>query len=204
MTKNILLLFFTFFFSLNVYSQKFELGFKGGVNSATQKLSTIQGVESITGYHLGAFTYIKLPLIFGIQAEAQYSTQGGKFELSQVVNKNNLSYLNIPVLIRSDFGPFNFHFGPQFGLLTGANSSLEGITDDITDDIKDQFKNRDFSIVAGIGLRLPARLGVSLRYVKGLKNVSDPSIINEETKNTMFQLSLKYSLIQLGIEKSKE
>ena len=92
MTKNILLLFFTFFFSLNVYSQKFELGFKGGANSATQKLNTIQGVESITGYHLGAFTYIKLPLIFGIQAEVQYSTQGGKFELSQVVNKNNLSY----------------------------------------------------------------------------------------------------------------
>ena len=200
MTKNILLLFFTFFFSLNVYSQKFELGFKGGVNSATQKLSTIQGVESITGYHLGAFTYIKLPLIFGIQAEAQYSTQGGKFELSQVVNKNNLSYLNIPVLIRSDFGPFNFHFGPQFGLLTGANLSLNGIKNNI----KDQFSDRDFSIVVGIGLRLPARLGVSLRYVKGLKNVSDSSIINEETKNTMFQLSLKYSLIQLGIEKSKE
>ena len=200
MTKNILLLFFTFLFSLNVYSQKFELGFKGGVNSATQKLNTIQGVESITGYHLGAFTYIKLPLIFGIQVEVQYSTQGGKFELSQVVNKNNLSYLNIPVLIRSDFGPFNFHFGPQFGLLTEANLSLNGIKNDI----KDQLSDRDFSIVAGIGLRLPARLGVSLRYVKGLKNVSDPSIISEETKNTMFQLSLKYSLIQLGIKKSKE
>ena len=200
MTKNILLLFFTFFFSLNVYSQKFELGFKGGVNSATQKLNTIQGVESITGYHLGAFTYIKLPLIFGIQVEVQYSTQGGKFELSQVVNKNNLSYLNIPVLIRSDFGPFNFHFGPQFGLLTEANLSLNGIKNDI----KDQLSDRDFSIVAGIGLRLPARLGLSLRYVKGLKNVSDPSIISEETKNTMFQLSLKYSLIQLGIKKSKE
>jgi len=200
MTKNILLLFFTFFFSLNVFSQKFELGFKGGVNFATQKLSTIQGVESITGYHLGAFTYIKLPLIFGIQAEAQYSTQGGKFELSQVVNKKNLSYLNIPVLIRSDFGPFNLHFGPQFGLLTGANlSSLNGITDDI----KHQFKNRDFSLVAGIGLRLPARLGLSLRYVKGLANVSDYNL-TEETKNTMFQLSLKYSLIQLGIKKSKK
>ena len=200
MTKNILLLFFTFFFSLNVYSQKFELGFKGGANSATQKLSEIQGVESITGYHLGAFTYIKLPLIFGIQAEAQYSTQGSEFDFNSFFRKDNLNYLNIPVLIRSDFGPLNFHFGLQFGLLTGANSSSKGITEDI----KHQFKNRDFSLVAGIGLRLPARLGVSLRYVKGLKNVSDPSIINEETKNTMFQLSLKYSLIQLGIEKSKE
>ena len=202
MTKNILLLFFTFFFSLNVYSQKFELGFKGGANSATQKLSEIQGVESITGYHLGAFTYIKLPLIFGIQAEAQYSTQGSEFDFDSLFRKN-LYYLNIPVLIRSDFGPFNFHFGLQFGLLTGANSSSKGITEDI----KHQFKNRDFSLVAGIGLRLPARLGLSLRYVKGLKNVSDPKFSDpkfEEAKNTMFQLSLKYSLIQLGIKKSKE
>ena len=199
MTKNILLLFFTFFFSLNVYSQKFELGFKGGANSATQKLSEIQGVESIAGYHLGAFTYIKLPLIFGIQAEAQYSTQGSEFDFNSFFRKDNLNYLNIPVLIRSDFGPLNFHFGLQFGLLTGANSSSQGITDDI----KHQFKNRDFSLVAGIGLRLPARLGLSLRYVKGLANVSDHNLI-EETKNTMFQLSLKYSLIQLGIKKSKE
>ena len=76
MTKNILLLFFTFFFSLNVYSKKFELGVKGGVNSATQKLNTIQGVESITGYLLIAFTYIKFPLLFGIQLEVQYSTHG--------------------------------------------------------------------------------------------------------------------------------
>ena len=64
--------------------------------------------------------------------------------------------------------------------------------------IKSQYKNRDFSLVAGIGLRLPARLGLTLRYVKGLKNISDPNVINEETRNTMFQFSIKFSLIQLG------
>jgi len=46
-------------------------------------------------------------------------------------------------------------------------------------------------------------LGISLRYVKGLRNISDPNVVNNETKNTMFQLSLKYSLIQWGIKKKK-
>ena len=144
--------------------------------------------------------YIKLPLIFGIQAEAQYSTQGGEFQLNTVINKNNLSYINIPVLIRSDFGPINFHFGPQFGLLTDASLSLNGIKTNI----KNQFISRDFSFVAGLGIRLPARFGLSIRYVKGLKNVSDINVINSETKNTMFQLSLKYSLVQIGIKKPKK
>ena len=49
MTKNILLFFFIFFLSFNTYSQKFDLGIKVGPNFATQKLSLIEGVESITG-----------------------------------------------------------------------------------------------------------------------------------------------------------
>jgi hypothetical protein len=200
MTKNILLFFFIFFLSFNTYSQKFDLGIKVGPNFATQKLNLIEGVESITGYHVGTYMYIKLPLIFGIQAEAQYSTQGGEFQLNTVINKNNLSYINIPVLIRSDFGPINFHFGPQFGLLTDASLSLNGIKTNI----KNQFISRDFSFVAGLGIRLPARFGLSIRYVKGLKNVSDINVINSETKNTMFQLSLKYSLVQIGIKKPKK
>ena len=105
--------------------------------------------------------------------------------------------MNIPILIRNDFGPFNFHFGPQFGFLTNAFDSFKN-------NIKNQFKNRDFSLVVGIGLRLPARFGLSVRYIRGLKNISDPNILNYETKNTMFQFSVKYSLIQLGVKKNKK
>ena len=118
---------------------------------------------------------------------------------NQLINKNNLSYLNIPILFRNDFGPFNFHFGPQFGLLTDAKLSVNGIKNNF----KNQLLDRDFSFVAGLGVRLPANLGLTLRYVKGLTNISDTNIINSETKNTMFQLSLKYSLIQWGIKKKK-
>ena len=200
MIKKAITIFFLFFLLSNIsYSQKLELGLKGGTNFATQKLNGISGVESITGYHIGGFLYFKLPILFGIQVEGQYSTQGSEFQINQVINKNNLRYINIPILIRNDFGPFNFHFGPQFGILTDA-FSLKGVKNSI----KDQFLGRDFSIVVGIAVRLPVNLGLSLRYVRGLRNISDNNLLNNETKNTMFQLSLKYSLIQWGIKKNKK
>tara|TARA_B100000945_G_C20371812_1_gene592494 strand:- start:449 stop:1051 length:603 start_codon:yes stop_codon:yes gene_type:complete len=200
MIKKAITIFFLFFLLSNIsYSQKLELGLKGGTNFATQKLNGISGAESITGYHIGGFLYFKLPILFGIQVEGQYSTQGSEFQINQVINKNNLRYINIPILIRNDFGPFNFHFGPQFGILTDA-FSLKGVKNSI----KDQFLGRDFSVVVGIAVRLPANLGLSIRYVRGLTNISDNNILNNETKNTMFQLSLKYSLIQWGIKKNKK
>jgi hypothetical protein len=199
MIKKSISIFFLLFLILNIsFSQKLELGLKGGTNFATQKLSNITGVESVTGYHIGGFLYFKLPILFGIQVEGQYSTQGSEFQVGQIINKNNLRYINVPILIRNDFGPFNFHFGPQFGILTDAIN-----LNSVKSSIKDQFLGRDFSIVAGLAVRLPANLGISLRYVKGLKNITDPNISNVDTKNTMFQLSLKYSLIQWGIKKKK-
>ena len=199
MIKKSISIFFLLFLILNIsFSQKLELGLKGGTNFATQKLSNITGVESVTGYHIGGYLYFKLPILFGIQVEGQYSTQGSEFQVGQIINKNNLRYINVPILIRNDFGPFNFHFGPQFGILTDAIN-----LNSVESSIKDQFLGRDFSIVAGLGVRLPANLGISLRYVKGLKNITDPNISNVDTKNTMFQLSLKYSLIQWGIKKKK-
>ena len=200
MIKKSISIFFLLFLILNIsFSQKLELGLKGGTNFATQKLSNITGVESVTGYHIGGYLYFKLPILFGIQVEGQYSTQGSEFQVGQIINKNNLRYINVPILIRNDFGPFNFHFGPQFGILTDAIN-----LNSVKSSIKDQFLGRDFSIVAGLGVRLPANLGLSLRYIKGLKNISDPNISNIDTKNTMFQLSLKYSLIKWGIKKKKK
>ena len=193
LTFNIILLFLCF--SSN--AQKFEFGIKGGGNIASQKLNNVTNIESITGFHLGGFLYFKLPILFGIQAEAHYSQQGSKFSINQIINTNSLDYINIPILIRNDIGPLNVHFGPQFGILKNARN-------DIINNIKDQLKGRDFSLVAGVGLRLPARLGISLRYVKGLKNISDPNLLNSETKNSMFQFSIKYSIVQLGIRDNKK
>ena len=124
------ILTFIFFLLIiqNSFSQKFDLGIKSGSNFATQNIKSISGTKSITGLHVGVFTYIKLPLIFGIQPELQYSTQGTKINSTTM---RSIDYLNVPILVRSSFGPMNIHFGPQFGILTGAINEVSGIPTDI-------------------------------------------------------------------------
>ena len=191
----------TFIFFLliiqNSFSQKFDLGIKSGSNFATQNIKSISGTKSITGLHLGVFTYIKLPLVFGIQPELQYSMQGTKINSTTI---RSIDYLNIPVLVRSSFGPINIHFGPQFGMLTGAINEISGIPTDI----KDKFLKRDFSLVLELSVEPVDRFIFSVRYVKGLKNISDDDPFANDTKNTTFQFSFGYVLVRLQDKNSKK
>ena len=197
MKYKILTLIFFLLIIQNSFSQKFDLGIKSGSNFATQNIKSISGTKSITGLHVGVFTYIKLPLIFGIQPELQYSTQGTKINSSTI---RSINYLNVPILVRSSFGPMNIHFGPQFGILTGAINEVSGIPTDI----KDKFLKRDFSLILDVSVEPVDRFIFSVRYVKGLKNISDDDPFANDTKNTTFQFSFGYVLIRLKDKNSKK
>ena len=196
MKSKILIFIFFLLIIQNSFSQKFDLGIKSGSNFATQNIKSISGTKSITGLHVGVFTYIKLPLIFGIQPELQYSTQGTKINSTTM---RSIDYLNVPILVRSSFGPMNIHFGPQFGILTGAINEVSGIPTDI----KDKFLKRDFSLVLDVSVEPVDRFIFSVRYVRGLKNISDDDPFANETKNTTFQFSFGYVLIRLKDKNSK-
>ena len=197
MKSKILTLFFFLSIIQNSFSQKFDLGIKSGSNFATQNIKSIDRTKSITGLHLGVFTYIKLPLVFGIQPELQYSMQGTKINSSTI---RSIDYLNIPILVRSSFGPINIHFGPQFGMLTGAINEISGIPTDI----KDKLLKRDFSLVLGLSVEPVDRFIFSGRYVKGLKNISVDDPFANDTKNTTFQFSFGYVLVRLQDKNSKK
>ena len=197
MKSKILTLFFFLLIIKSSFSQKFDLGIKSGSNFATQNIKSISGTKSITGLHLGIFTYIKLPLVFGIQPELQYSMQGTKINSTTI---RNIDYLNVPLLVRSSIGPMNIHFGPQFGILTGAINEISGIPTDI----KDKLLKRDFSLVFSVSVEPVDRFIFSARYVKGLKNISDDDPFANDTKNTTFQFSFGYVLVRLQDKNSKK
>ena len=144
-----------------------------------------------------SFYIYKATLVFGIQPELQYSMQGTKINSSTI---RSIDYLNIPVLVRSSFGPINIHFGPQFGMLTGAINEISGIPTDI----KDKLLKRDFSLVLGLSVEPVDRFIFSGRYVKGLKNISDDDPFANDTKNTTFQFSFGYVLVRLQDKNSKK
>ena len=92
------------------YAQKAEFGIKGGLNSSNFSGDT-EGTDFKTriGFNLGAFAAIKLSEKITLQPEILFSTQGAEAEnIEAFVDdmlftgdiKFNLSYINIPVMIK--------------------------------------------------------------------------------------------------------
>ncbi len=180
---------------LSASAQGIGIGLKGGLNFANQDIATVpEDISARTGFHIGAYTHINLIGGFGIQPEVLYSSQGSEWVDDAGAGfdiKNKFDYLNIPILLRFNIAMFNLHFGPQFGILTNAESDVNGVTTDI----KDQFESGDFSIAAGVGVDLPFKLNATVRYVAGVSDISsDPDTIGE-VKNATLQISLGYRLI---------
>lgn len=174
----LLLVVGTFFLATASYAQV-SLGVKGGLNFNSADVSG-GGIDSKTGYHIGAYAVVKAGPI-GIQPEAYFSVQN----LSADGGDYDLSYIQVPILLRLGFAKIlYFNAGPQFGFNTKAEVG--------GDDLSDQLKGTDISAAVGAGLDLPMGLGAQLRYVKSLSNSSEVSGFN--WKNSIVQLSVTYAL----------
>jgi len=182
------------------FSQNIEIGLQGGANFdyssielATSGVSFSEVSQSRTGYFFGAYSCFKAGW-FGIQPEIYYSVQGADITLDGTTGAIRTNFLQIPILFRINFLRFfNFHLGPQYGLLLNNETDFGGVVSDL----KDQSRSGDFSFMAGAGLRLPFNLNISLRYSKGFNEM-----INEvgesglrSLKNSMLQLTVSYALV---------
>lgn len=178
MKKITLLVLTTIFFAVSAQAQV-SFGLKGGLNFNSADVSGAS-LDSKTGYHFGAYGVVKAGPI-GIQPEAYFSVQN----LSSNVGDYDLSYIQVPVLVRLGFAKIlYFNAGPQFGFNLKAQDPTGT---DLTD-----FKSMDISAAVGAGLDLPLGLGAQLRYVKALSNASEINGI--DWKNAMFQVSVTYAL----------
>lgn len=188
------------------YAQKAQFGIKGGLNSSNFSGDT-EGIDfkSRIGFNLGAFAAIKLSEKITLQPEISYSTQGAK-----AVNvtapydgtlytgdvKFNLSYINVPVMIKYYVADkFNLEAGPQIGFLTSAKTStkLDGFNQTVDQDIKDSFESVDFGLNIGAGYDFTKNISAGIRYNIGLSNIAktEPGD-NSKIENSVFSLSLGY------------
>lgn len=191
MKKRLLVLSLLTVFALGVQAQKARIGVKGGFNFAnldlSGSLSNLVETQTKTDFHIGAYGEFGLGG-FALQPEFLFSTKGAKLEfpLLGVSGKTNLTYIEIPILLKKSFAKvLNVHLGPQFGFLVAAKN-LEG------DDIKEQFKETDLSAIFGVGVDLPGGLGAGARYALGLSNINDTDEIT--AKNKTFQVYVSYRL----------
>lgn len=166
-----------------------KFGIKAGANFSNLKYKSGGNSESgdmKVGFHAGAFVNIPAGTMFSINPELVYSVEGAK-EKDQSDFKENLSYINVPVLVQyNNPSGFLLETGPQIGFLMSAKAKGGGASVDI----KDQFKSTNFSWALGAGYKTASGVGFNARYNLGLSNIAKDAGSDESLKASTIQVSL--------------
>lgn len=196
------LIIFVFGFTNAQTKKETSFGIKGGLNIATW-IGDVGNVNSKIGFHIGGFAEIKVSNKFSFQPELLYSTQGVTFK-NVLVNvggidysadgKINLSYLNIPILVKYyAMKKFSLEAGPQIGFLTAAKTEATVNGNTVVEDIKYNFESLEFSMNFGAGYNFTKNISAGVRYNFGLSNIAkEQSGYKSNVKNSILSLSVGY------------
>lgn len=145
-----------------------HFGLKGGVNSAN--FGGDEDTKTRFGYHVGPYLSIGVTDRFAIQPELLYSTQGAEVTANNVSRKQDLSYINMPIMAKIYVANgFNIQVGPYVGVLLDFDSH----SDDNSASVKVDYKGYDFGIGLGLAYEFPGGFNFGGRYNFGLADVSD-------------------------------
>jgi hypothetical protein len=146
-------------------------------NSAGSSVTT----KGIVGLGVGGFLGYNFSQNIGIQAEVIYNSISQKHTETNVEQKVNLRYVNIPLLLSLNTGKYklvnlNIVAGPQIGISAGSTLFTSGTSNN---DAVLAVKKGDLGFAYGggfdIGLMRNFRLGLGFRGVYGLFDISDNS-----------------------------
>ena len=168
-----------------VNAQGFKFGAKAGWNSASIGYSgstSYDESKSVSSFHVGGFGLFKLAIV-SIQLDAVYSGQGSKFVILGEEFKQELNYLNFPLVAKLHLGPINLQGGLQYGILLSAK--FDGT------DNKSEFNSADFGIPLGIGFDI-SKLMLEARYVIGVANISSQDIVTLSNNVLMISAGVKF------------
>lgn len=175
---------------ISAFSQKFELGIKGGTDVVKMDgLAFNQGFDF--GYHAGAFAQIPLSKKIGLQPEVYYSEvalrKSADGSSNAIYNNTNLDSLSkvrfgkihVPILAYVNVGKkIAIQFGPKFSLISSANLKNTG------SDISNAVKQGELSAVAGIRISLMS-FRIFARYEVGLNDIGDVTNDNKWTSQSI-------------------
>ncbi|HBE41363.1 MAG TPA: hypothetical protein DDW27_09190 [Bacteroidales bacterium] len=124
-----------------------------------------------------------------IRSGGLLSFQGGGWTEGNLEGRVNLWYANIPVELRYQLpGGFFAQAGLQPGLLLSAKDKYEGITENFMD-----YMNKfDLSVPVKIGYKFKNNIGVNLRMVPGLTDITSDK--DEKDRNFVVGLGLTYGI----------
>ena len=175
--------------------------------------------SSQLGYHLGVYYAQKLSARLSLVPEVQLSREQVRvsafnYELPDAHYDSDYTvratYLNVPVLVRWQLGPVYVEAGPQASiLLAGREEGTVGVssagwgarTQPLDQDVTNRYRRFDVGPCLGVGLSLPAGLGLSLRAYQGLLALTSVTEVTYEPgpyvsgqRRQSLQASLTYQL----------
>lgn len=139
------------------------------------------------GFYAGGFVSIPLTTNFSIEPGLSYAQKGyaakGELEikgasfLSPSAKANlTMNYVELPVLLKANFGGLELFAGPQVAYLANANlrttaGALGFNVLNKTMDATDQFNQWDAGVTGGIGYQFANGLNLRASYERGLTKV---------------------------------
>jgi opacity protein-like surface antigen len=175
-----LLIFFTAGSSLfaQSWSDKFQLGVKGGVNVSTVTGDGFTDPDHRTSFYGGLLAEAPITETFSLQPEVFYSRQG--YDL----NENNdgadaeyqLDYIQVPVLLKVYLvDGLNIQAGPQFGFKVNEDINFPEADDDIETDVVRDF---DFQLTSGLEYKFAESFFVQARYTYGFSELVEDNDVH--------------------------
>ncbi|GAA3952691.1 hypothetical protein GCM10022406_38020 [Hymenobacter algoricola] len=159
-----------------------KLGVKAGVSYTTFTGSSLGAYK--VGGHGGLVGNVLLNDFLSLQGEALISMKGDQTRDLAVNIKNNLLYLDVPVLLKVHADGLFFEAGPQVGLLLAGKQKPGS---DLN--TKSQYRPIDLGYVAGLGYQWKSGPNLGLRYNGGIITANDPGAQNLfRRRNSAFQL----------------
>ncbi|RZK61454.1 MAG: PorT family protein [Hymenobacter sp.] len=154
-----------------------QLGWRVGGNLlriGSDSLTT----SSRVGYQVGVFYQVPLTERLSLVPEVQLSRErvhvrSGESSSVQLAYQLGFYYLNLPVLARLALGPVYLEAGPQLSWLVGGRGEGDvtyrgTVTGRIDQAATERYRRFDAGACLGIGVKLPANFGLSVRAYQGL------------------------------------
>jgi len=168
-------------------TSRLSFGLKAGTNYSDYT-GTDFGTSGLLGFHAGAIVNFRITNTLSFQEEFLFSTQGAKIKGDQFGEENiNVSYVTVPLLLkyRTGLGLY-IEGGMQEGLRVNENTA-ESQTGSFA-------KRLDLAAIGGLGFQTKSGFGIGLRYVAGLSNVGNFSLVDVKPnfKTSIIQASLFY------------
>lgn len=168
------------------------------------------------GYQVGLFYQVPLSKRLSLVPEVQFSrervrltTRDNNYVVMEYFGRTDsrlsFSFLTVPVLLRAAFGPVYVEAGPQASMLVGGREvgtttvsfwETPIRTTDIDRPLPDDLRRFDVGPCVGMGVKLPAGFGVSVRAYQGLMSLTPGS---DQTRAYPYQGSLRRQTLQAAL-----